>query len=727
MKKLFFYSCLVLLFSTANAQSTLSLKQKADSILRLMTLDEKIGQLNMETGNWQATGPVLQNGDKSAQIQNGEIGSMLNIKGAENTRYIQSLAMKSRLKIPLLFGLDVIHGYKTIFPIPLAQASSFDTTAIKKSAEVAAKEALASGIQWVFSPMLDVAHDPRWGRVMEGPGEDPFLACAIAKCMVEGYQKPVHGLRLMACAKHFAAYGAAIGGRDYNTVDISDQTLQNLYLPPFKAAVQAGISSFMCSFNEINGVPSSANRKLYNILYNDWHFKGIVVSDWGSIGEMVTHGYSKDREQAAQQALSAGVDIDMESYCYIDYLKKLVQDKKISESLIDHAVEKILMQKLSLGLFDDPYQYCNAKRETEDILTPKNKAVALDMAHKSIVLLKNTNDLLPLKPVQHIAIIGPLGNSARDMDGNWVLQSNHSIAVTLLSAVRSRFPNATVEYVKGCNILGNDRSGFAAAINAAKSADVVLLTLGESWDMTGEARSRGDLSLPGVQEELATDIYKVNPHTVTLLMGGRPMIFNKIAKQAPAILYCWWLGTEAGNAMADVIWGTYDPSARLPMTFPKAMGQIPVFYNHKNSGRPPVETPDSYTGRYIDIDYKPRYVFGYGLSYTNFKYDDVHVSYNKDSIKVALTLTNFGNYDGSELVQIYLHKKWGEVTSPVKELKGFQQVFLKKGESRLVTINIPLSDLSYYGVSSWRNASGDYTLYVGKNSDDTIYQTDLQI
>lgn len=652
---------------------------------------------------------------------------MLNIKGAENTRYIQSLAMKSRLKIPLLFGLDVIHGYKTIFPVPLAQASSFDTTAIKKSAEVAAKEALASGIQWVFSPMLDVAHDPRWGRVMEGPGEDPFLACAIAKCMVEGYQKPVHGLRLMACAKHFAAYGAAIGGRDYNTVDISDQTLQNLYLPPFKAAVQAGISSFMCSFNEINGVPSSANRKLYNILYNDWHFKGIVVSDWGSIGEMVTHGYSKDREQAAQQALSAGVDIDMESYCYIDYLKKLVQDKEISESLIDKAVEKILMQKLSLGLFDDPYRYCNAKREKEDILTPGNKAVALDMAHKSIVLLKNTNDLLPLKPVQRIAIIGPLGNSARDMDGNWVLQSNHSIAVTLLSAVRSRFPNATVEYVKGCNILGNDRSGFAAAIHAAKSADVVLLTLGESWDMTGEARSRGDLSLPGVQEELATDIYRANPHTVTLLMGGRPMIFNKIAKQAPAILYCWWLGTEAGNAMADVIWGTYDPSARLPMSFPKAMGQIPVFYNHKNSGRPPVETPGSYTGRYIDIDYKPRYVFGYGLSYTNFKYDDIHVFHDQDSIKVTLKLTNCGNYDGSELIQIYLHKKWGEVTSPVKELKGFQQVFLKKGASRLVTMNIPLSDLSYYGVSSWCTASGDYTLYVGKNSDDTIYQTDLHL
>ncbi len=397
MRKIIFITLTLLIALNVQAQIKNSFQHKADSILALMTLDEKIGQLNMITGNWEATGPVLPNLDKVNDIKSGKVGSMLNVKGAKNTRELQSLALQSRLKIPLLFGLDVVHGYKTIFPIPLAQAASFDTTAIKNSARIIAKEALASGIHWNFSPMLDVSRDPRWGRVMECPGEDPFLATAIAKVVVEGYQKPQNGLKLMACGKHFAAYSAAIGGRDYNTVDISDQTLHNVYLPPFKAAAEAGIASYMCSFNEINGVPSSGNKKLYDILYKDWDFKGIVVSDWGSIGEMVTHGYSKNRETAAYQALSAGVDVDMESYCYVDYLKKLVEEKKIEESLIDNSVRKILVQKLELGLFDDPFRYCNEEAEKKSLFTSENRLVACEMAKKSIVLLKNEDNLLPAK------------------------------------------------------------------------------------------------------------------------------------------------------------------------------------------------------------------------------------------------------------------------------------------------------------------------------------------
>lgn len=703
--------------------------QKADSIIALMTLDEKIGQLNMLTGNWEATGPVLQDVNKSEMLKKGLVGSMLNVKGSKNTRQLQELALQSRLHIPLLFGQDVIHGYRTVFPIPLAQAGSFDRQAVRDAAAVAANEAASAGLHWVFSPMLDVSRDPRWGRVMEGPGEDPFMASEMARAMVDGYQSTgVNGLKVMACAKHFAAYSGAIGGRDYNTVDVSMQTLHNLYLPPFKAAAEAGIASYMCSFNEINGVPSSANKYLYDLLYNDWNFKGLVVSDWGSIGEMVVHGYSKDRKMAAEQALNAGVTIDMESYCYLDYLKALVEEGKVKEETVNEAVKRVLVQKYELGLFDDPFRYCNEKREKASLLTEAHRNTAREVAGKSIILLKNDNQLLPLqKAPASIAVIGPLADSKRDMDGNWVILSHDAIAVTVLEALKEEYPQSHIEYVKGCDVNGSDKSGFQAAIEAARQAELVILALGETWDMSGEAKSRGDIQLPGVQEELAQEIYKTNPRSLTLLMAGRPMIFNAIKEQAPALLYCWWLGTEAGHAVTDVLTGRRNPSAHVPMSFPSHLGQIPVYYNHKNSGRPPVDQAGNYSGRYIDIDYKPAYPFGYGLSYTTFAYDNISVSTTAEGVRVSMTLRNTGNYDGTELVQVYLQKLWGESTRPVKELKAYEQVILKKGESRQVVLNVPYKELAYYGQDGWQKGDGDYNVYVGKNAAEVIAKQNISI
>jgi beta-glucosidase len=710
-----------------SAQKTF--EQKADSIIALMTLDEKTGQLNMVTGNWEATGPVLRGSDDKVKLlKEGKIGSMLNIRGTKHTRDMQAQALSSRLGIPLLFGLDVIHGYRTVFPIPLAISSSFDPEAIILASRVAARESVVSGIHWTFSPMIDVSRDPRWGRVMEGPGEDTYWASIMAKAMVEGYQQPFDdGLELMACAKHFAAYGAAIGGRDYNTVDISMQTLHNVYLPPFKAAADSGIASFMCAFNEINGVPASGNKYLYDILYNTWGYKGLVVSDWGSIGEMVVHGYSKDRETAAQQAIEAGVTIDMESNCYSRYLKQLVEEGKVSEQTLDNEVRKVLVQKYKLGLFDDPYRYCNPEKEANEILTPANREAARDVARKSIILLKNEG-LLPVEMPKKIAVIGPYAGAKRDMDGNWTVATDKDVAVTLLEALKTRYPGSEISFAKGFDSKeNNDRSGFEEAITIAGKADIVLLTLGEHWGMSGEARSRGDIHLPGVQEELACKIYETNKNTITLVMGGRPMIFNQVSEKAPAILYTWWLGTEAGNAMLDVICGEYNPSARVPMSFPKHLGQIPVYYNRKNSGRPSVDAEGNYSNRYIDIDYKPRYPFAYGLSYTSFEYKDITVSKDNDRILIKLNLTNTGDYDGKELVQVYVRKLWGESTRPIKELKACENIFLKKGENKEIEMSIPCSGLRYYGQNGWEDGKGDYKIFVGRNAEEMIFDTEIPV
>jgi len=704
-------------------------RQRADSLIAVMTLEEKIGQLNMLTGNWEATGPVLQDVDKEKQLRSGRIGAMLNVKGSHNTRTLQEIALQSRLRIPILFGQDVIHGYKTIFPIPLAQAASFDSEAMESAARVAARESAVSGIHWMFSPMLDVSRDPRWGRVMEGPGEDPYLAQQMACALIKGYQTPFEdGLFEIACAKHFAAYSGAIGGRDYNTVDISMQTLHNLYLPPFRTAVENGVGSMMCSFNEINGIPSSANKYLYDLLYKDWKFDGLVVSDWGSIREMVVHGYSKDRKEAAKQAINAGVTIDMESYCYSEYLEELLKEGAVSMKTLDDAVRRVLMMKFRLGLFEHPFRYCDEAREQEEVFSEENRRMARDVARKSIILLKNENQMLPLNKVpQKIALIGPLANSKRDMDGNWVMLSNDPKATTLYEALCSRYPQSEILCIDGCTITGMDQSGFSKAEQAARDADLVILALGESWDMSGEARSRGDISLPGVQEELACRIYEVNHNTVTMLMAGRPMIVERIVEHAPAIVWCWWLGTEAGHAMTDVLTGEYNPSARVPMSFPKHLGQLPVYYNRKNSGRPPLDVEGNYSGRYLDIDYKPRYSFGYGLSYTTFAYSDIKMIPLADSVKISFILTNTGKYDGRELAQVYVHKLWGETTRPVKELKAFRQVFLKKGESRTVELVIPYSQLEYYGADGWQNGDGEYSILMGRDASDCFFEQKLQI
>lgn len=704
-------------------------RRRTDSLLGKMTLREKIGQLNMLSGNWAATGPVLQDTDQEALLREGRQGAMLNITGCRNTHMLQQTALSSRLGIPLLFGQDVIHGYKTIFPVPLAQAASFDPEAVEAAARVAARETAVSGIQWVFSPMLDVARDPRWGRVMEGPGEDPHVASEMARAMIRGYGRPfADGLEVMACAKHFAAYGGAIGGRDYNTVDVSMQTLHNFYLPPFRAAAEAGAGSFMCSFNEINGVPASADKYLYDLLYGEWGFDGIVVSDWGSIREMVVHGYSRDRKQAAEQAINAGVTIDMESRCYTEYLEELVAEGAVSEATVDNAVRRVLMRKFRMGLFDDPFRYCDDPvRERREVLSEANLEVSRDMARKSIVLLRNEGGLLPLTAAPRtIAVVGPLADSKRDMDGNWVMSSLEPRAVTLLEALRERYPQAVIRCERGCGVTGDDRSGFTAAERAARGADLVVLALGETWNMSGEARSRGDISLPGVQEELAMRIYAANPRSVTLLMGGRPMIFEQIAAHAPAVLCCWWLGSEAGRAMTDVLTGDYNPSARLPMTFPSHLGQIPVYYNHKNSGRP-ANDGGGYSGRYLDIDYKPRYPFGYGLSYTTFRYDDVRAETSGDGIRVRLRLTNTGSREGRELVQVYVRKLWGETTRPVRELKAFRQVALAPGESREVVLDIPRSELRYYGADGWQSGAGDYRVIVGRDAADTRAEVPLTL
>ncbi|NDV80470.1 glycoside hydrolase family 3 N-terminal domain-containing protein [Bacteroides sp. 51] len=711
------------------AQDDTQWNTKADSILSLMTLDEKVGQLNMLTGNWEATGPVLTDINKAESLKQGRIGSMLNVKGSKNTRELQSLALQSRLGIPVLFGQDVIHGYKTIFPIPLAQAASFDPEVIGRAARVSARESAVSGIHWVFSPMLDVSRDPRWGRVMEGPGEDPFLASAIAKAMIEGYQTPFDdGLSVMACAKHFAAYSGAIGGRDYNTVDVSLQTLHNLYLPPFKVAAECGIASFMSAFNEINGIPATAHPYIYNLLYKDWNFDGIVVSDWGAIREMVVHGYSKDRKQATEQAFNTGITIDMESNCYSNYLKELVEEGRVTEATLDRAVKQVLIWKMKLGLFDDPYKYCDEKREGEEILSAASRETARDVARKSIILLENKNAILPIVNMpRDIAVIGSLANSKRDMDGNWVSLSNESIAVTLLEALKQRYPASNITFIAGYSTSADDRSGFGEAIEAARKADLTLIALGETWNMSGEARSKGDINIPSIQQELATEIYEVTPHAVTLIMGGRPTIFNELSEKSPAILYCWWLGTEAGNAILDVVTGEYNPSARVPMSFPKHLGQIPVYYNHKNTGRPPVESDRNYSGRYIDMDHKPRYPFGFGLSYSEFEYTNFQTEVKPGRLVVSLNLTNTGLYDGAELVQVYVRKLWGPSTRPVKELKGFRQVFLKKGTSQSVQIEIPFSDLSYYEADGWSDAEGDYKVFIGRNATDIIFEAPLTL
>ncbi|SEG21289.1 beta-glucosidase BglX [Flavobacterium urumqiense] len=736
MKKIVTTALLLTCFMAFSQQKTI--EQNVDALLKRMTLEEKIGQLNQYTGDNAATGPITINPNKQSEIKAGLIGSMLNVLGTQYTRQYQELAMQSRLKIPLLFGQDVIHGYKTTFPIPLAEAASWDLDAMELSARIAATEASASGIHWTFAPMVDIARDPRWGRVMEGAGEDTYLGSKIAYARVKGFQGKLGDLNsVMACVKHFAAYGAAVGGRDYNSVDMSERMLWETYLPPFKAALDAGAATFMNSFNDLNGIPATGNKYLQrDILKGKWNFKGFVVSDWGSIGEMINHGYVSDSKEAALAAITAGSDMDMESNAYRYNLAQLVKEKKVSIALIDDAVKRILRKKFELGLFEDPYKYSNPEREQKELNNLEYRKVAREIAAKSIVLLKNVSppgrekSILPIsKQTKTIASIGPLVKERKQNMGFWSVElpevDYDKYVISQWEGLQNKVGNtAKLLYAKGCEIEGDNKDGFAEAIAIANQADIVILSIGEKRDMSGEAKSRSNLRLPGVQEELIKAIQATGKPVVVLINAGRPLIFNWTADNVPAILYTWWLGSEAGNAIADVLFGDYNPSGKLPMSFPREEGQIPIYYNHFNTGRPAKNDNESnYVSAYTDLKNSPKFPFGYGLSYTSFEYSNLKLSKNKikstEKIEVSLTVTNSGKVAGEEVVQLYLRDKVGSVVRPIIELKDFQKIKLNSGETKTVKFIINKEKLSFYNANlQWIAEPGDFDIMIGSSSAD---------
>lgn len=705
-----------------------AIENKIDKLLSEMTLEEKVGQMIQYSGNSAVTGPLKARPEQIEDLKKGWIGSMLNVVGAVNTREMQKLVMENtRMKIPLIFGFDVIHGFKTIFPVPLGESASWDLAAIESSARIAGREAASAGIHWTFAPMVDIARDPRWGRIMEGAGEDTYLGSLIARARVTGFQGSSYkdASSVVACAKHYAAYGAAEGGRDYNTVDISYRVLHETYLKPFKAAADAGVGTFMNSFNEFDGMPASGNDYLVNkVLKGDWGFKGFVVSDWNSIGEMIPHGVAKNKYEAAMLAANAGNDMDMEGNCYREHLVQLVKDGKVSEKTIDEAVRRILRIKFQLGLFDDPYRFCSEEKEKNELLSDANLNTARDVARKSIVLLSNKNQVLPLGAgVRSIAVVGPLADSRKDMIGAWTAQGDANDAVTVLDGIKAQVSPATkVLFARGTNING-DTTNIAEALNVARQAEVIVLAIGEGGLMSGEAHSRGNINIPGRQEELAAEIFKLGKPVVVVLMNGRPLAIPWLAQNAPSLLECWFLGTQAGHAIADVIFGKYNPAGKLPVTFPYSEGQIPIYYNHKNTGRPMMSEKDFYVSRYEDIPNKPVYPLGYGLSYTTFGYSDIKLSSGEigmaDSLHITVEVKNTGKYDGEEVVQLYIRDLVGSVTRPVKELKGFRKLMIKAGETATVTFTVSSSDLAFYTRDmSYKAEPGEFKVFVGTNSDD---------
>ncbi len=717
-----------------------TIDQKVEELLKKMTLEEKIGQLNQYSNDANPTGPLVVNPNKQNEIKNGLLGSMLNVSGAERTRKYQELAMQSRLKIPLLFGLDVIHGYKTTFPIPLAEAASWDLPAIELSARIAAIETSASGIHWTFAPMVDIGRDPRWGRVMEGAGEDTYLGSKIAFARVKGFQGQKLGdlNSVMACAKHFAAYGAAVGGREYNSVDMSYRMLWETYLPPFKAAVDAGAATIMNSFNDINGIPATGNKYIQrDILKGKWNFTGFVVSDWGSIGEMTAHGYSKDLKEAAFSAITAGSDMDMESNAYRNNLAQLVKENRVPIATIDDAVRRILRKKFELGLFDDPYRYSNQERQDKALSNPEHSKIARDMAAKSIVLLKNEKNILPLsKETKTIAFIGPMVKSKRDNHGFWSIdlkEIDSTYIVSQWEGLENKVgKNTKLLYAKGCGVLDQSKSGFQEAIDIANQSDVVIVSIGERHNMSGEAKSRSNIHLPGVQEELIKELQKTGKPIVILINAGRPLVFNWMADNMPTIVYTWWLGTEAGNAIADVLFGDYNPSGKLPMTFPRDEGQIPIYYNYFNTGRPSINEDKMYKSSYIDLPNTPQFSFGHGLSYTTFGYSDLKLSKAKikasETIEISLKLTNTGKVAGEEVVQLYLRDRFGSVVRPVKELKDFRKIKLEAGESKTITFVIDKEKLSFYDSDlKWIAEPGSFDLMIGSSSSDIRLQSEFEL
>lgn len=732
MKKLYLglFSFIFLLNACSESSSKIGkdsqYEGQIDSLLSIMTLDEKIGQMTLYTSNKDQTGAFIRPEYKK-EIQSGNVGAIFNAYGSEYTRSLQEMAVnETRLGIPLLFGYDVIHGHRTIFPVPIAEASSWDLNMIQTSAEVAAREASSEGLHWTFAPMVDIARDPRWGRVVEGSGEDTYLGSVIAAARVRGFQgddlSDLH--TLAATAKHFAAYGAAKAGRDYHTVDMSERELREVYLPPFKASLNAGAVSVMSAFNTLNGIPATANKFLFtDILRDEWDFKGFVVTDYTAIMELLYHGVAGDEKEASKLALDAGVDMDMQDGFFQQTLADLVEEGKVKETQIDKAVRNILRVKFQLGLFEDPYRYSSTERQEAEIMKPENIEAAREMAQRSMVLLKNENETLPIKKsTKTIAIIGPMGDNQRDLIGSWSAAGDWSKSVTLLQGLKNKLPDANIIYAKGAEVDGDSKVMFAEAVRVARRAEVVILALGEAYWMSGEAASKVNIGLPGVQQELAKEIQKLNKPTVAVLMNGRPMTINWLDENIPAILETWFLGTTTGDAIADVLVGDYNPSGKLPITFPKHVGQIPIHYNMKNTGRP-IESDNKYLSRYLDISNEPLYPFGYGLSYTEFDYSPIVLSSktmtNSDSIKVSVKVSNTGNYQGEEVVQLYIKDKVASVSRPIKELKAFKKIQLKVGETQTVEFTITNKELSFYRLDmSFGSEPGDFMIFIGGNSVD---------
>jgi len=732
---------------TTNNGLDQTIESKVDSLLAIMTIEEKIGQMNQYNGFWDLTGPQPKEGaaaKKYEHLRKGWVGSMLNVRGVKDVKAVQKIAVEeSRLGIPLIIGFDVIHGYKTMSPIPLAESASWDMAAIKKSAEVAALEASAAGINWTFAPMIDVSRDARWGRVMEGGGEDPFLGAKIGVARIQGFQGADLSANntIAACAKHFAGYGFSEAGKDYNTVDIGTSTLNNIVFPPFIAANKAGVKTFMNSFNVLNGIPATANKMLQrDVLKGDWGFNGFIVSDWGSITEMIAHGYAKDGKSAAEMAANAGSDMDMESYLYVEHLANLVKEGKVEERLIEDSARRILRVKYELGLFESPYKYCDENREKSIIGSKANQEAVLDVAKKSIVLLKNNNKLLPLKKEgQKIALIGALASDKNSPLGSWRIAADDNTAISVLEGMQQYKGNSLV-YAKGTDVsMGNtafvtetkintkDKSEFGKAIKVAKEADVVVMVLGEIGFQSGEGRSRTKLDLPGVQQELLEEVFKVNSNIVLVLNNGRPLAIPWADAHIPSIVEAWQLGSQSGNAIAQVLYGDYNPSGKLPMSFPRNVGQVPIYYNHKSTGRPTEPAPDIvFWSHYSDQENTPLYAFGHGLSYTNFEYNNLKIkpkntSANNPKITVSIDITNSGDYEGKEVVQLYIRDLFASVTRPVKELKGFEMISLKPGKTETVSFELNKETLGFYNnENQWIVERGEFEVFVGGSSDKTI-------
>ncbi|PWT74593.1 MAG: beta-glucosidase BglX [Bacteroidetes bacterium] len=746
MKKYFILILMICAFVHTQAQNE-KMNEFITGLMNKMTMDEKIGQLNLVTPGGAVTGAVVSK-DVDGKIRNGQVGGLFGITGPDRVRQAQEIAVKnSRLHIPLLFGLDVIHGHKTIFQIPLGLSCSWDTALIEKSARIAATEASADGLDWAFSPMVDISHDPRWGRIAEGAGEDPYLGSLVARAMVKGYQGNdlTQNNSVMACVKHFALYGAAEAGRDYNTVDMSRLRMFQYYLPPYRAAVDAGVGSVMSSFNEIDGIPATANKWLLTeLLRNQWGFKGFVVSDYTAVSEMIAHGMGNLQEVSAL-ALRAGLDMDMVSEGFLTTLKKSLAEARVTQSQIDDACRRILEAKYKLGLFDNPYRRMSPERAKSEIFSDANRKQAREIARHTFVLLKNDHQVLPLKKTGTIALVGPLANNKDNMLGTWSVSGDWTKSITVLDGIKNVAGSGlNIMYAKGSNI--SDDTAFIKRVNvfrpeivrdprtpeemireavaAASKADVVVAVMGEASDMTGESSSMADINLPSSQENLLKELVRTGKPIVMILFNGRPMTLNWENDHLNAILDSWFAGTEAGNAIADALFGDYNPSGKLSITFPRSVGQIPIYYNHKNTGRPydGVEPP-KFKSDYLDVSNDPLYPFGYGLSYTQFSYSDLSLDKKQISgsqaLTVKLTVTNSGQFAGEETVQLYTRDMAGSVTRPVKELKKFQKIYLQKGESKEVSFTLTADDLRFYNSDlNFVYEPGDFKVFVGPNSRD---------